>query len=184
VFVDADNGLRREGPVKDIGALLDWIAAQPGLDPARVMVTGISYGGYMTYAVATTYPDRIRCALAGAGISNLATDLDNTSEAGKDVRRGEYGDERDPAIRAFLEKIAPIAHASKLQQPLFIAHGQNDTRVPLAQAEQMAAAVEKNGKPVWFLVVKDEGHALGSRRGTQDYLFSAWALFVQEYLVK
>ncbi len=183
-FVDADNGLKREGPVKDIGALLDWIAAQPDLDPARVMVTGISYGGYMTYAVASTYPDRIRCAFAGAGISNLATDLDNTAEAGKDVRRGEYGDERDPETRAFLERIAPMAHASKLRQPLFIAHGQNDTRVPLAQAEQMAAAVENNGRPVWFLVVKDEGHALASRRDTSDYLFSAWALFVQEYLVK
>jgi dipeptidyl aminopeptidase/acylaminoacyl peptidase len=183
-FVDADNGLNREGPVKDIGALLDWISAQPDLDPSRVMVTGISYGGYMSYAAATTYPDRIKCLLVGAGISNLATDLDNTAPAGKDVRRGEYGDERDPKIREFLERIAPIHHAAKLQQPLFIAHGQNDTRVPLAQAEQMAAAVEKNGRPVWFLLVKDEGHALGARRGTQDYLFSAWALFVQEYLVK
>jgi dipeptidyl aminopeptidase/acylaminoacyl peptidase len=183
-FVDADNGLKREAPVKDIGALLEWIAAQPDLDPSRVMVTGISYGGYMSYAAATTYPDRIRCLLVGAGISNLATDLDNTAAAGKELRRGEYGDERDPATREFLERIAPINHASKLQHPVFIAHGQNDTRVPLAQAEQMAAAVDKNGKPVWFLLVKDEGHGLGARRGTQDYLFSAWALFVQEYLVK
>jgi dipeptidyl aminopeptidase/acylaminoacyl peptidase len=100
------------------------------------------------------------------------------------VRRGEYGDERDPKIREFLERIAPLNHASKLRQPLFIAHGQNDTRVPLQQAEQMAAAVEKNGKPVWFLVVKDEGHLIPAKRSTQDYLFSAWALFVQEYLVK
>jgi dipeptidyl aminopeptidase/acylaminoacyl peptidase len=183
-FVEADNGLNREGPVKDVGALLDWIAAQPDLDPSRVMVTGISYGGYMTYAVSTTYPNRIRCALAGAAISNLATDLDNTAPANKDVRRGEYGDERDPKVREFLERIAPLNHASKLQQPIFIAHGQNDTRVPLQQTEQMAAAVENNGKPVWLLVVKDEGHLIPAKRSTQDYLFSAWALFVQEYLLK
>jgi dipeptidyl aminopeptidase/acylaminoacyl peptidase len=183
-FVDADNALNREAPVKDIGALLDWIARQPDLDAARVMVTGGSFGGYMTYSVATAYGDRIRCAFAGAGISNLATDLDNTSSAGKDLRRGEYGDERQPEVRAFLEKIAPLNHASKLQKPLFIAHGRNDTRVPLEQAEQMAAAVEKNGQPLWLMIVKDEGHFLGAKRATQDYMFSAWALFAQEYLLK
>jgi dipeptidyl aminopeptidase/acylaminoacyl peptidase len=183
-FADADNGLKREAPVRDIGALLDWIDGHPDLDASRVMVTGGSFGGYMTYAVATTYPDRIRCAFAGAGISNLATDLDHTAEAGKDVRRGEYGDERQPETRAFLERIAPLSHASKLRKPLFIAHGRNDTRVPLQQAEQMAAAVEKNGGPLWLLVVNDEGHFLGAKRSTQDFMFSAWVLFVQEYLLK
>ena len=183
-FLKADDGLRREDAVKDIGALLDWIAASPDLDPSRVMVTGASFGGYMTYAVATTYPDRIRCAFAGAGISNLVTDLERTAPEGRDQRRAEYGDERIPEVRAYLERIAPIGRASALNQPLFIAHGRNDPRVPVQEAEQMATAVEKNGKPLWYLVVNDEGHAIGAHKPVQDYLFSAWALFAQEYLVK
>ena len=181
-FLKADDGLNREAPVKDVGALLEWIGTQPDLDASRVMVTGASFGGYMTYAVATTYPDRIRCAFAGSAISNLVTDIERTAPEGQGLRRQEYGDERDPQVRAFLEKIAPLNHAAALNQPLFIAHGKNDTRVPVAQAEQMAAAVEKNGKPLWVMIVQDEGHFIGSRRPTQDFLFSAWAFFVQTFL--
>lgn len=181
-FLKADDGVKREGPVKDIGALLDWIAAQPYLDPARVMVTGASFGGYMTYAVAAAYPDRIRCALAGSAISNLVTDLEHAAPEWLAERRTEYGDERDPRIREFLQGIAPLAHASALRMPLFIAHGQNDRRVPLAEAEQMAAAVERNGAPLWYLVAKDEGHGFG-RKNNVDFLFSAWALFVRTHLL-
>lgn len=183
-FRNADDGMKREEPVKDIGALLDWIAAQPDLDAARVMVTGASFGGYMTYAVAATYPDRIRCAFAASAISSLVTDLERTSPEGQAQRRAEYGDERDPEMRAFLQRIAPLSHAAKIDRPLFIAHGRNDPRVPIQEAEQMAAAVEKNGSPLWYLVVKDEGHGIGARPATREYLFSAWALFVQEYLLK
>ncbi len=181
-FLKLDDGMKRPDAVKDIGALLDWIGEQPDLDPQRVMVTGASYGGYMVFAVATTYNGRIRCAFAGSGISNLVTDLQHTSPDGLDERRADYGDERDPAMRAFLEQIAPLAHASVSPKPLFIAHGQNDPRVPVQEAEQMAAAVEKNGTPLWFLVAKDEGHGFG-RKPNVDFLFSAWALFVQKYLV-
>jgi dipeptidyl aminopeptidase/acylaminoacyl peptidase len=182
-FLKSDDGLNRDAPVKDIGALLDWIASQPDLDASRVMVTGASFGGYMTYAVAAAYPDRIRCAFAGSAISSLLTDLEHTNPERLVDRRAEYGDERDPKVRAFLDRIAPINHASALRMPLFIAHGQNDRRVPLQEAEQMAAAVEKNGAPLWYLVAKDEGHGFG-RKPNVDYLFSAWALFVQEYLIK
>jgi len=148
-----------------------------------VMVTGASYGGYMVFAVATTYNARLRCAFAGSGISNLVTDLQHTAPDGLDERRADYGDERDPAMRAFLEQTAPLAHASAITKPLFIAHGQNDPRVPVQEAEQMAAAVEKNGSPLWFLVATDEGHGFG-RKPNLDFLFSAWALFVQQYLVE
>ncbi|MGE5815439.1 MAG: alpha/beta fold hydrolase [Acidobacteriota bacterium] len=180
-FLRADDGMNREAPVKDIGALLDWIASQKDLDASRVMVTGASFGGYMTYAVAAAYPDRIRCALAGSAISNLVTDLEHTAPERLADRRAEYGDERDPQLREFLQRIAPLSHASALGMPLFIAHGQNDRRVPVAEAEQMAAAVEKNGAPLWYLVAKDEGHGFG-RKANTDFLFSAWALFVQTYL--
>lgn len=182
-FLKADDGLNREGQVKDIGALLDWIASDPDLDASRVMVTGASFGGYMTYAVAAAYPDRIRCAFAGSAISSLVTDLEHVIPERLADRRAEYGDERDPKVRAHLDSIAPINHASALRMPLFIAHGQNDRRVPLQEAERMAAAVEKNGAPLWYLVAKDEGHGFG-RKPNVDYLFSAWALFVQEYLIK
>jgi dipeptidyl aminopeptidase/acylaminoacyl peptidase len=182
-FLKADDGMNREGPVKDIGALLDWIAAQPDLDPSRVMVTGASFGGYMTYAVAAAYPDRIRCAFAGSAISNLVTDLEHTSPERLVDRRAEYGDERHPGTREFLQRIAPLTRASALRLPLFIAHGQNDRRVPVAEAERMASAVEKNGAPLWYLIAKDEGHGFGRKPNT-DFLFSAWALFVQTYLVE
>jgi dipeptidyl aminopeptidase/acylaminoacyl peptidase len=182
-FLTADDGLNREAPVKDVGALLDWIASQPDLDPSRVMVTGASFGGYMTYAVATSYPDRIRCAFAGFAISSLVTDLEHTAPEGLAQRRAEYGDERVEEVRKFLQEIAPLTRASRLNKPLFIAHGRNDRRVPLQEAEQMAAAVEKSGAPLWFLVANDEGHGFG-RKTNADFLFAAWAMFVQEYLIK
>lgn len=181
-FLKSDDGMSREGQVKDVGALLDWIAEQPDLDPARVMVTGASFGGYLTYAVAAAYPDRIRCAFAGAAISNLVTDLEHTAPERIADRRAEYGDERLPEVRQFLQQIAPLSHASAIRMPLFIAHGQNDRRVPIAEAEQMADAIEKNGAPLWYLVANDEGHGFGRKPNT-DFLFSAWALFVQTYLV-
>jgi dipeptidyl aminopeptidase/acylaminoacyl peptidase len=183
-FRNADDGMKREDPVKDLGALLDWIGEQPDLDASRVMVTGASFGGYLTYAVATTYPDRIKCAFAAAAISSLVTDLERTSPDGQAQRRAEYGDERVPEMRAFLEGVAPLSHAARISKPLFIAHGQNDPRVPVQEAEQMAAAVEKNGSPLWYLVVKDEGHGVGVRPASREYLFSAWVLFVQEHLLK
>ena len=138
----------------------------------------------MTYAVATAYPDRIKCAFAASAISNLVTDLERTAPDGRDPRRAEYGDERDPGMRAFLQRIAPLSHASRIDMPLFIAHGQNDPRVPVQEAEQMAAAVQKNDSPLWYLVVTDEGHGIGARPATREYIFSAWALFVQQHLLQ
>src|SRR5687767_15939461 len=93
-FLTLDNGFKREDSVKDIGALLDWIATRPDLDVDRIMVTGGSYGGFMTLSVATEYSDRIRCALDVVGMSHLATFLENTESYRRDLRRAEYGDER------------------------------------------------------------------------------------------
>ena len=106
-YLDLDNGAKREDSVKDIGALLDWIATQPDLDSSHVMVSGGSYGGYMTLAAMTHYSDRLACGFDTVGISNFVTFLEHTQAYRRDLRRVEYGDERDPAMRAFLEEIAP-----------------------------------------------------------------------------
>jgi dipeptidyl aminopeptidase/acylaminoacyl peptidase len=182
-FLQLDNGFLREGSYKDIGALLDWIKTRPDLDGDRIMVTGGSYGGHMTLAVATYYPERIRCALDVVGPSNLATFLEHTSAYRRDLRRVEYGDERDPKMREFLNRIAPLNNASKIAKPLFIAQGGNDPRVPLSESEQMIAAVRKNGTPVWYLMAKDEGHGFAKKKN-RDYLFYSTVLFIDEYLLK
>ena len=180
-FSKLDNGLKREDSVKDIGALLDWIAGQPELDASRVMVTGGSYGGYMTLATATMYDRRICCSVAVVGISNFITFLTNTQSYRRDLRRVEYGDERDPATRAFMERIAPINNAGKITKPLFVVQGANDPRVPKTEADQIVATVKKNGA-VWYLLAKDEGHGF-RKKPNQDFQFYATVLFMQKYLL-
>jgi dipeptidyl aminopeptidase/acylaminoacyl peptidase len=182
-FTLLDNGERREDSVKDVGALLDWIATRPDLDPARVMVTGGSYGGYMTLASATHFDARIRCSLAVVGISSFVSFLERTEAYRRDLRRVEYGDERDPKMRAFLLSIAPLNNAQKITKPLFVVQGLNDPRVPVGEAEQMVATVKKNGGPVWYLLGKDEGHGFSKKRN-RDFLSYATLAFVQRYLLE
>ncbi len=181
-YVAMDNGMKREDSVKDIGALLDWIKTQPQLDSDRIMVTGGSYGGYMTLACATTYNDRLRCSLDVVGISHFGTFLKNTESYRRDLRRVEYGDERIPEISSFFEEIAPLNNATKITKPLFVVQGGNDPRVPLSEAEQMVAKVKANGSPVWYLMAKDEGHGF-RKKSNADFQFYATVLFVQEHLL-
>ncbi len=182
-FLTLDNGYQREDSVKDIGALLDWIATQPNLDKDRILVTGGSYGGYMSLAVATKYSDRIRATIDIVGISNFVTFLENTESYRRDLRRVEYGDERDPKMREFLLKISPVNNASNIKKPLFVIHGQNDPRVPLREAEQIVVTVRKNNVPVWYLMAKDEGHGFSKKKNI-DFQFYATVMFVKEYLLK
>jgi dipeptidyl aminopeptidase/acylaminoacyl peptidase len=183
-FEALDDGMKREDAVKDIGALLDWIDAEASLDSRRVMVTGASYGGYMTYAVAAMYPGRIRCAFAAAAISNFVTYLENTEPGRQEDRRAEYGDEREPKMRAFLTAASPVTNAGKIKAPLMIAHGGQDARVPLAQAESMHQAAKANNVPVWLVVYQDAGHENFPRtRTNDDFNFYSWILLVQKYLV-
>lgn len=182
-FLKLDDGLLRENAYNDIGALLDWIKTRADLDADRVMVTGASYGGHMTLLTATRYADRIRCAVDIVGPSNLATFLEHTAGYRQDLRRVEYGDERDPATRAFLERIAPLNNAAKITKPLFVVQGQNDPAVPPSEAEQIVKAVKKNGTPVWYLMAKDEGHGF-FKKPNRDYQFYATVLFIKEYLLK
>jgi dipeptidyl aminopeptidase/acylaminoacyl peptidase len=181
-FVKLDNGMKREDSVRDIGALFDWIAQQPELDASRVMVTGGSYGGYMTLAVATNYNERICCALDVVGISNFNTFLKNTESYRRDLRRVEYGDERDPQMHAFFERIAPLNNAGKISRPLFVVQGGNDPRVPYTEAEQMVTRVKQNGTPVWYLKAKDEGHGF-RKKNNVDFQFYSTVEFVRRFLL-
>lgn len=182
-FLALDNGFLREGSYQDINTLLDWIQTQPDLDSNRVLITGGSYGGFMTLAVATNYNDRICCSVDVVGPSNLVTFLEHTSGYRQDLRRVEYGDERDPKMREFLERIAPANNAKNITKPLFVIAGKNDPRVPVSESQQMVNIVRQNGTPVWWLMAKDEGHGFAKKKN-QDYQFDATVMFVKEYLLK
>jgi dipeptidyl aminopeptidase/acylaminoacyl peptidase len=178
-FLDLDDGFHREDALRDMGALLDWIAARPDLDAGRVAVTGASYGGYMTLSVAAAYADRIRGAIDIVGPTNLVTFLETTAEYRRDLRRVEYGDERDPAMRAFLERIAPTTNAAKITKPLLVFQGANDPAVPVAETERIVAAVQKNRTPVWYVLAKDEGHGF-RKRSNSDYQLYLTVVFLQQ----
>lgn len=182
-FLQLDNGYLREDSVKDIGALLDWIATQPTLDKDRILVTGGSYGGYMSLAVATNYSDRIRASIDIVGISNFVSFLERTESYRRDLRRVEYGDERDPKMREFLTRISPLNNAQKIKKPLFVVHGKNDPRVPLNEAEQIVKTVRNNNVPVWYLMAKDEGHGFSKKKNV-DFQFYATIMYIKETLLK
>jgi dipeptidyl aminopeptidase/acylaminoacyl peptidase len=178
-----DNGFNREDTYKDVNALFDWIGARPDLDAERIAVTGGSYGGHMTLAVSTFYSDRIRCSVDIVGMSNLVTFLEHTEAYRRDLRRVEYGDERDPKMREFLEKIAPMNNIEKIKKPMFVIAGKNDPRVPVSESQQIADALKKQGTPVWLLIAKDEGHGY-RKKANQDFQFYATVEFLREYLLK
>ena len=182
-YLEKDNGFLREDSVKDIGALLDWIAKQPELDKDKIMIMGRSYGGYMTLATAFHYADRIKCSVDIVGISNFNTFLKNTEEYRRDLRRAEYGDERDSKMAAFFDKTAPLNNTDKIKKPMFIIQGTNDPRVPVTEAMQMRDKLKTQGNTVWYLEAKDEGHAF-KKKPNIDYVRLAIIRFMQEYLVK
>lgn len=182
-FLNLDNGRKREDSVKDIGALLDWIGTRADLDAKRVMVTGGSYGGFMTLASMTHYNDRFRCAVDVVGISNWITFLEHTEAYRRDLRRVEYGDERDAGMRAFLESVSPITHVGNVTKPMFIVAGRNDPRVPYSEGQQMTAAMRAHGVPVWYLLAADEGHGF-AKKGNRDFQFAATVMFIRKHLLE
>jgi len=181
-FTLLDNGFKRGDTYKDVNALFDWIATQPNLDAQRIAVMGGSYGGHMTLAVSTFYSDRVRCSVDIVGMSNLVTFLEHTEEYRRDLRRVEYGDERDPKMREFLEKIAPMNNIEKIKKPMFVIAGKNDPRVPVSESQQIADALKQQGTPVWLMIAKDEGHGY-RKKPNQDFEFYATVEFLQEYLL-
>ncbi len=181
-YLQLDNGFLREDSVRDIGALLDWIDGNPMLDEKRVAVTGGSYGGYMVLASMVHFNDRLRAGIDVVGISSFVTFLENTQEYRRDLRRVEYGDERDPAMREHLEKISPLNSVSKISKPLFVIQGLNDPRVPVGESEQVVKAVRANGGTVWYLLANDEGHGF-RKKANRDFLMNAEALFLETFLL-
>ena len=163
-------------------AAADWIATQPDLDAKRVAIEGGSYGGYMVLAVATMFPDRIAGVIDVVGVANFVSFLENTESYRRDLRRAEYGDERDPAMREFLTRISPINNAQKIRAPLYIVHGKNDPRVPYTEAEQIVAAAKKNNVQVWYLLADNEGHGF-ARKANADFHFYTMIAFLQETLL-
>ncbi|AMO21476.2 S9 family peptidase [Flavobacterium columnare] len=182
-YLAKDNGFLREDSVKDIGALLDWIAQQPDLDQDRIMIMGGSYGGYMTLATAFHYTDKIRCSVDVVGISNFNTFLKNTENYRRDLRRVEYGDERDPKMYEFLDKISPLNNTDKIKKPMFIIQGTNDPRVPVTEATQMRDKLKAKGNVVWYLEAKDEGHGF-RKKANIDFQRLAVIRYMEEYLLK
>jgi dipeptidyl aminopeptidase/acylaminoacyl peptidase len=177
-----DNGERREDSVKDIGALLDWIATQPRFDARRVAVMGGSYGGYMALATGATFGSRVAAVVDVVGISNFVTFLESTKEYRRDLRRVEYGDERVPAMREFLERISPLHNADKIVAPLFVAQGANDPRVPLSEAEQIVKKVRSGGREVWYMLAGDEGHGF-QKKQNRDAFAAATSQFFARHLL-
>jgi dipeptidyl aminopeptidase/acylaminoacyl peptidase len=180
-YLKLDNAEKREDSVKDIGALLDWIARQPELDASRVAVTGGSYGGFMVLSSLTHFGDRIKAGIDIVGICNFNTFLANTSPYRADLRRAEYGDERTEKMRSVFEKISPANHADKIVSALFVAHGKNDPRVPFSEAEQIAAKVRSQGRTVWTVFADNEGHGF-AKKDNRDYLQAAEAWFLKKNL--
>ncbi len=180
-YLQLDNAEKREDSVKDIGALLDWIKLQPDLDADRVGVIGGSYGGYMVLASLVMHGERLRAGIDIVGIANFITFLENTSEYRRDLRRVEYGDERDAAMRAVFERISPAKNAHKIRSALLVAHGKNDPRVPFSEARQIAPLVRQNGQDVWTVYADNEGHGF-KKKDNRDYFAAVTTLFLQEHL--
>ena len=181
-YLSLDNGFKREDSVRDIGALLDWIATQTDLDAERVAVFGGSYGGYMVLASAFHYSDKLKAAVDIVGISNFVTFLENTQDYRRDLRRVEYGDERDPAMRAHLEKISPLNNVEKIAIPMLIVQGENDPRVPVTESKQVVDALRDQGQIVWFMNALNEGHGY-RKKENRDIYQQATVLFLQQHLI-
>ena len=181
-FLALDDGVKRGDAIKDVGALLDWVAKSDRLDSRRVAAYGGSYGGFMSLACLVNYADRFRCGVDNVGIANFVTFLRDTSDYRRNARRMEYGDERKPEVKAFLDRISPANHADQIRAPLMIVQGKNDPRVPFTEAEQMRDAVKAKGGTVWYVMAKDEGHGF-VKKANADYQFAATILFLRAHLL-
>lgn len=180
-FVRLDDGLNRMKSVADIGRILDWVGEQPDLDPEKVVVYGGSYGGFMVLASMIEFGERLAGGVDIVGISDFETFLKNTKGYRRDLRRAEYGDERDPTIRAFFRKISPLRRAGEIRKPLFVVQGLNDPRVPASEAEQILGAVRDSGGSAWYLLAKDEGHGF-RKKSNRAALRAAVTVFLADVL--
>lgn len=177
-FEDADNGYKRMDAIKDVGKLLDWIAKKPGLDRKKVVISGISYGGYAALMTMSEYNNRLCGGISISGFSNIIKAKESLSEPRKVADRKEMGDETDPEMRKFLQKISPVTRAAKIKKPVFIVHGRNDTSVPVNQALLMISELKKNKTPHWVLIFNDEGH-IPEKEDNVTYYYESLTMFLE-----
>ncbi|WP_226636290.1 prolyl oligopeptidase family serine peptidase [Novosphingobium profundi] len=183
-FVNLDNGpWKREDSVKDIGAFFDHFADDAAIDASRISLYGMSYGGYVCYASAVHYSDKLKSASCYVGITNFVTFLENTQDYRRDLRRPEYGNETIPEQRKKLEEISPLNHLDKISIPLFVAVGGNDPRVPASEGEQIVEAMDKSGQPAWYLNATNEGHGF-HKKENEEYYFQTSVEFWKQTLLE
>lgn len=181
-FQDLDNGRGRDGAIKDVGTVLDWIAARPEFDKDRVVLIGVSYGGWLALEAGIVYNDRVRGIIEGAGMTDLVTFLDQTAPERQENRRQEYGDERDPQMREYLKSISPITRASDLKKPTLILHPGKDARVPVTQAQDLVAALKENNATVWYVEFTEANHDNLPVVGG-SWLIASWMWFFRNFVL-
>jgi dipeptidyl aminopeptidase/acylaminoacyl peptidase len=172
------NGMQRDDAVKDLGALIVWVDAQSVFDAKHVVVAGDSYGGYLALAALVNYSDRLSGGVDMAGISDFISFLSTTAPYRQNLRRTEYGDERDPDMRAYLRRISPLTNADRILRPLLVVHGKNDPRVPVSEAEELVNRLRSRGGEVWYLQATDEGHGFRKKQNRDAY-YRTFALFLK-----
>jgi len=184
-FAEMDNGRKRDGAIKDVGGLLDWIATRPDLDATRVVLAGPSYGGWLALEAGIVYNSRIRGIIEGAGITDFVSFLgEETNPSRQANRRGEYGDERDPQMREYLKSISPVTRAAELKKPTLILQAGKDPRVPVAQAQELLKALKANNATVWYVEFTESNHDnFPGSLAAVDYLLQSWILFFKTFVL-
>ena len=178
-FTHLDDVQKREDSVKDLAYAVEWLKTSGGADANRIAVMGGSYGGYMTLAAITLYPDLFAAAVDTVGIANWESFLKNTSGYRRRQREVEYG--RLDKDLDFLRSISPLAKVDKIKTPLFVIAGRNDPRVPYTEAEQIVGALKKRGAIVEYKLYDDEGHGVAKLKNRLD-LYPRVADFLDKYM--
>jgi dipeptidyl aminopeptidase/acylaminoacyl peptidase len=178
-FADLDNGPAREDALRDLGALLVWIGMQKDLDRTHVAVMGQSYGGFMALAMLATYNDRLSGGIIVNGYASLPSYLTNGAPDEVASRRAEFGDERDPQVRAQLNRLSPLNSLAQIRKPVLVFQGLQDTPAQVQQAGQIVAGIRARGGEAWYVTARNEGHDL--RHGANR---DAWLATVAQFLKK
>jgi dipeptidyl aminopeptidase/acylaminoacyl peptidase len=176
-YAALDKGTLREDSVKDVGALLVWLGLQSAYDAKHVVVSGDSYGGYLTLATLVNFSERLRGGVELSGITDFTSYLTNSVAYRQNQRRAQYGDERDPDTRAYLRRISPLTNVERISRPLLIVHGKNDSRVPSSEAEQIVYRLRNKGGEVWYLQAGDEGNDF-QKKSNRDAYYRTFAQFL------
>jgi dipeptidyl aminopeptidase/acylaminoacyl peptidase len=156
-FMQMDDYKKRKDSIKDIYEAARWLVDNGYAEYGRIAVKGGSYGGYVALAALVDYPEIFGAGICSVGISNFVTFLQNTADYRRALREAEYGPLSD---EEFLTEISPLTHAEQIRAPLLLAHGENDPRVPVDEARQIARSIKARGGTVETLIFPDEGHGI------------------------